>query len=211
MRNGPALWDRLLGVIRPVFGPDAVIAGGAVRDYHLGLPIKDLDVFVNPFYIPETNTPIGDFPSKHTDDGAHFGIAALNNRAVDDTFSLQQRNLDGKQSHELYEEWSQGAIRLLADGLWTFYYEGRMNIWDVNIIGRVELSDGMPALVNTFDMGIVRAAYNGQEYYTQDFYTDFNNRTATALRKEGAGRSHERYVRFNRRHPGVLREVNRWL
>lgn len=206
MRNGPELWDRLLGVIRPVFGPGTVIAGGAVRDYRLGLNVKDIDVFV-PTTAMDYNTFTGMYGGAQID--------ALNNRAVDDTFSLQMRDLDGKKSHELYAEWSEGAIQLLADGLWTFYHEGRMNIWDVNIIGRVELNLGLAALVDTFDMGIVRCAYNGQEYYTQAFYDDFNNKTATALvyGRDGwsATRSRERFQRFDKRNPGVLKEVNQWL
>ena len=41
----PSSWRELLGEIREV-APDAVIAGGALRDRDNGRPIKDLDVFV---------------------------------------------------------------------------------------------------------------------------------------------------------------------
>ncbi len=42
IENGPALWDTILAR----FPPGAVIAGGAVRDYLLGVPAKDVDVFL---------------------------------------------------------------------------------------------------------------------------------------------------------------------
>lgn len=45
--NGPALWDEILTHARAAFGHDAVIAGGAVRDYALGFEPEDIDVFVN--------------------------------------------------------------------------------------------------------------------------------------------------------------------
>jgi len=40
--NGPDLWDAILLKL----GPDAYIAGGAVRDYILGTEPKDIDVFL---------------------------------------------------------------------------------------------------------------------------------------------------------------------
>jgi hypothetical protein len=46
MQNGPQLWDTILAALKPTF-PSAVIAGGAVRDYLLGVEPKDIDVFVN--------------------------------------------------------------------------------------------------------------------------------------------------------------------
>lgn len=46
MINGPELWDEILGVARE-FGQNPVIAGGAIRDYVLGLGApKDIDVFI---------------------------------------------------------------------------------------------------------------------------------------------------------------------
>jgi len=42
LKNGPELWK----VILTKFPPEAIIAGGAVRDYLLGVEPKDIDVFV---------------------------------------------------------------------------------------------------------------------------------------------------------------------
>ncbi|MFN4091616.1 MAG: hypothetical protein ACK4FG_01815 [Brevundimonas sp.] len=41
MTNGPELWAAILGVMPP----GSIIAGGAVRDYLLGVEPKDIDVF----------------------------------------------------------------------------------------------------------------------------------------------------------------------
>lgn len=43
MPNGPDLWDAILDRLNC---PGAVVAGGAVRDYFLGVPPKDIDIFV---------------------------------------------------------------------------------------------------------------------------------------------------------------------
>lgn len=43
MKNGPELWAKILAVCPP----GAFVAGGAVRDYFLGVEPKDIDVFVS--------------------------------------------------------------------------------------------------------------------------------------------------------------------
>lgn len=42
MENGPELWNTILAQI-----PGGIIAGGCVRDYLMGVPAKDIDVFVS--------------------------------------------------------------------------------------------------------------------------------------------------------------------
>ena len=48
--NGPTLWGKIIEYLET---PHAVISGGAVRDYHLGLPAKDIDIFL-------PNTSVGE-------------------------------------------------------------------------------------------------------------------------------------------------------
>lgn len=57
--NGPEFWRFLLDNVREILECDAAIAGGAVRDYFLGLPPKDIDVFVDidDFEIIQANHP----------------------------------------------------------------------------------------------------------------------------------------------------------
>lgn len=45
MQNGPELWDAVREAALSVFS-DALVAGGCIRDYRLGVPPKDIDVFV---------------------------------------------------------------------------------------------------------------------------------------------------------------------
>ena len=44
MNNGPELWGAIL---RLVDDPSAVIAGGCIRDFYLGVAPKDIDIFVS--------------------------------------------------------------------------------------------------------------------------------------------------------------------
>lgn len=45
--NGPELWTFLLESIQEVYGCDACIAGGAIRDHFLGVKPKDIDIFID--------------------------------------------------------------------------------------------------------------------------------------------------------------------
>lgn len=53
MENGPELWDAILSRMPK----GAVVAGGAVRDYLLGVPPKDIDVFWHATAVPQTDIP----------------------------------------------------------------------------------------------------------------------------------------------------------
>jgi hypothetical protein len=44
--NGPVLWAKLLAAIEV---PGAIVSGGCIRDWHLGLAPKDIDIFVPGF------------------------------------------------------------------------------------------------------------------------------------------------------------------
>jgi hypothetical protein len=46
MQNGPELWAEVLRVVKKTTGREAIIAGGAIRDYLIGAEPKDIDVFV---------------------------------------------------------------------------------------------------------------------------------------------------------------------
>ena len=45
--NGPVLWNHLLSYVHEHLDKDAVIAGGAIRDFVLGIEPRDIDIFVN--------------------------------------------------------------------------------------------------------------------------------------------------------------------
>jgi hypothetical protein len=46
--NGPEVWDKMLTAVKEIYEPEmAIVAGGAVRDYVLGLQPKDIDIFIH--------------------------------------------------------------------------------------------------------------------------------------------------------------------
>ena len=45
--NGPDLWKFVLGNVQEIYGCEACVAGGAVRDFLLDLPVKDIDIFID--------------------------------------------------------------------------------------------------------------------------------------------------------------------
>jgi hypothetical protein len=47
MDNGPTLWTTLLSSVREIYETEAIVAGGAVRDYNMDKPVKDIDIFLN--------------------------------------------------------------------------------------------------------------------------------------------------------------------
>ena len=65
MHNGPDLWDAVLSHVRSSF-PEAVVAGGCVRDYLTNRPAKDIDVFV------DGSMPMGEFEKLTALEGEHF-------------------------------------------------------------------------------------------------------------------------------------------
>lgn len=77
--NGPQLWDEILADL-----PDgAVIAGGAVRDYLLGVDPKDIDVFIhaNEFVHPAGFEGLGDEKSAEYDAMNEISIVVRGNIA----------------------------------------------------------------------------------------------------------------------------------
>jgi hypothetical protein len=208
-KNGPELWDRLLKLVRPIFGDDAVIAGGCIRDWRMGLPVKDIDVFVNPYgkHVGANDYDLFSY------DYVNFEtlLSELNNTTGDDTFGLEDQSeaMHGKPEHDEYEVWSEGQLRGLAEGLWTIWTDQGIDTeWTVNIIGRTDLDNGALNLVQAFDMGIVQAYYTGAEViYTRAAELDFQQRTATIQSETQRKRAIQRFDRFNKRNPGKLRLV----
>lgn len=201
MQNSPALWDRLLAHVRPVFGQDAVVAGGAIRDYYLGLAPKDLDVFVN--------VPSADILSQ----GADFLSVQRG-----DTFILGMMDVLSSPEMGDYERWAhdnpgKGKKTLLgvAEGTWTLETGEE---YDLNIIARPSLAKGPQALIEGFDMGYVQAAYLGDlcVIKTDAYLQDWRNHTATIMHNSHGDYdlSRKRFARFDKRNPGLVSLVDHY-
>jgi hypothetical protein len=188
--TSPGNWDDILDEVRPVFGADAVIAGGAVRDYLLGLWAKDIDIFVNAANIGELVVSV-ELLDKYP--GWNIQMIEMSDLAG-----------NGDISADDYAAWGRGEGTLVGVA------EGDWNGIPVNIIARRSHHEGISDLIESFDFGIVQVAYEGDGRYrmTEAHVVDRRFRTATITVQKYADLSVARFQRFNDRNPGVLTLVN---
>ena len=211
MRNGPDLWLAVLNAIGLHWQP--VVAGGCIRDHHLGLEPKDIDVFV-----PANDDR--DFLSI-LDGIGHLGHGQITyfNPAFDTGGEFGQR-------------WSEGDKSLVADCEYendaesdlVATWEGEIIGVPVNIIGRRSLAADnrslagrqtrrIENLINGFDFDVVRVAYDeygyvGASKFGGAFMEAIQNRKATLCHDRTYSQSLRRFERFNKRNPGVLTLVD---
>jgi hypothetical protein len=185
MRSTVTLWRNILRDVRPVFGLSAVIAGGCIRDYALGIPCKDIDVFVD-------SRDLSDFCNKLARLMVHTDFA-----------SLDHINYRDKLSDSEYEQWDNGEGELIGCAEGYYLFDGERHL--INIVARRDLAQGPDALISRFDMGIVQAYFDGERrVYSDAFKTDYANSTATLMRADTRDLSFKRYQRFDARHPNLL-------
>ncbi|WCA46264.1 tRNA nucleotidyltransferase [Caulobacter phage ERS] len=201
MRNGPDLWAALLGDIVPVFGGDAVVAGGAIRDFHLGLEPKDIDIWVN---CPDPSTFAGraKLLEQKADTAYNWYLSltqeaetTYDGTAIGDGMTIYEGNavIFGDP---LYDPEDPFQPKTLADIV-------------VNVIYHPDHQDGIPALVERFDMDICQGWFSGGLLHrTPAMQQALLTKTATALRPSEHARTARRFDRFAARNPGVLTFVN---
>lgn len=169
MANGPELWDMILAQMPP----GSVIAGGAVRDYLLGVEPKDIDVFMGDVALNEA--PTQDFYFIEAFD-ARVGLMR-----IDDIYERQE------------EYAALTDIRCVSTGS---LFEHRVDLVDLDNF------QGGAALVEGFDFGLTRCWYDGQLHDTDWARTDRENKTVTLLLNERRERALTRFARFNERMGG---------
>ncbi|WCD56149.1 tRNA nucleotidyltransferase [Caulobacter phage KSC] len=185
MRNGPDLWHSLLEDIVAVFGGDAIIAGGCIRDFMLGLEPKDIDIWVNERDLVSMRNL----------------MQRLMSTDFDWSWDLTEME-DGDPDYN-------GGI---GDNL--LIWEGTVQntggvILDVNIIACPEHADGIEAVVNRFDMDICQWWFSGgMIHQTPAALQALDNKVCTVVRGHDWERAVRRFDKFNARHPGVLTFVN---
>jgi hypothetical protein len=179
LKNGPELWLAILAPIRAVFGDDAVIAGGAVRDYLLGFDPKDIDVFVNVRSIEELLE----------------GADKLDNR-----FTLAPLD-EELTEYEQNPDWVNEVSGVLDGG-----FLSGIGVWDhfdLQVIGRPSSTFSGATLVSRFDIGITRCWFDGEIHDTPYAGVDREGKTLSLLRHdtpEHIEASRGRATRFIRRH-----------
>lgn len=172
------LWDLILqrtnDRCEAVAGGKAIIAGGTVRDFLLGKPHKDIDVF-----LPVAGRGVG---GRWIDLLTHeFGYRKMHVTP----FAIEYLNWQPELKFVLgYTICSNEVIQFV--GIDT---------------QRLQRHDwGVEAVVERFDFGLSQAAYDGKRIFVTDtFREDRANRTFTVTRCTGpadAERSRKRYERL---------------
>lgn len=194
--NGPELWGKVIEYLSPYF-KDCVLAGGCVRDYYLGYPPKDIDVFCQTndaleiafTYITELK-----FSSMCTDEVKEFRKNCkpqINNiipgiKRVE-TGSEYDLKSDGHDIQHVY----------------YFDYLG----YKINLI-TLRNSPITPIFItDTFDLNICKSAYyNGQIIDDPLAKFDRDNRVMTIAKMNsyGQGVQFARYTKFNKKYGGVF-------
>lgn len=167
--NGPDLWRAVLSQMPA----GSVIAGGAVRDYLLGIEPKDIDVF--------------------TDVAAEMPVATRRDGdvvAVDPRFGLYR--IDNE--HERFEEYAAlSNIACISSG----QLFGR-RVDAVVMEGMVSGAD----LVAGFDFAINRSWFDGEIHDTPEAAQDRATRTVSLLLTDRLERSVMRFARLHARWGG---------
>jgi hypothetical protein len=172
--NGPDLWRAILAVM-PV---GSVIAGGAVRDYLLGVEPKDIDVFSD--IAAERAMPSeADHNIVYSD--PRFGLYRIENE------------------YERFEEYA--AVSNIA-----CVSSGQLLGHRVDHVIIEGFTSG-PELVAGFDFGLNRCWFDGEIHDTDEARHDRETRTATLLLTDRVERSATRFQRLNERWGGGWRYV----
>lgn len=171
--NGPELWRAILA--RMPLG--SVIAGGAVRDYLLGVEPKDIDVFID-MTAELVRFAEGDDNAISAGD-ARYGLHRIDNE------------------HERFEEYAAVSdIVCVSSGV----------LFDRRVDAVVmENYAGGASLVAGFDFALNRCWFDGEIHDTPEAKRDRDNRCVTLLTDEREERSVARFERLNERWGGGWR------
>ena len=174
MKNGPKLWTAILAN----FPEGAIVAGGAVRDYLLGLEPKDIDVFIS--------AEVADPPS---DDDELFSALVW---VRDPRFNLER--IDNR--YERSEEYA--ALNNIA-----VVSSGELFGYKVDVI---ELDNQQTPLeiVSSFDFGINQCWFDTEIHDTAAALLDRQTRTIRLHHFDRLERSKLRFDRLNERHGGIF-------
>lgn len=185
----PSHWYSILHRIRYAGFREAFLAGGALRDRIVGVPHKDLDIFI----------------------GSHTGQFTRKIRTI--CRKLQPSIMvEGPRLFGSDREYKESDYDIT--GLATLKVEGE----EVQIVGRNSLAtpfyeptpDWVSEVLNRFDFGICQIALVGETLVTTPaFHQDLRDKTFTQTRPEVRHLSRERFKRFQGRYTGwTYREAN---
>lgn len=180
MNNGPALWTEIL----KHFPAGAIVAGGAVRDYLLGLEPKDIDVFIT---AEQANPPYPE-PPLEGDELMEFILT----RCFDPRMGLGRID----NIYERQEEYKAlNNIDLVSSGQLLGYK-----------VDAIVLSDSPTPeeIVADFDFGINQCWFDTEIHDTAAATMDRQTRLIRLYHFDRTERSIARFHRLNERHGGIF-------
>jgi hypothetical protein len=156
-------FDKVLNAVRPV-APEAIIAGGAVRDYLLNREPKDIDVWVNaPNYIDAQTAALKLYPTITNSETEEY-----TKENSDIVIATELKNAEGEA---------------------------------LNLIGVSKKITKTEDVLDLFDFGLCRVAYDGSIIRTTQFMDDADKLRFTLLSADNPfqfARSMRRYIRLTR-------------
>lgn len=191
-RNGPLLWEQLLEIVGHHWSP--CVAGGAIRDFFLRVPCKDVDIFVPGLEIEDFTSIIESLPEKF----CHGRVIWPSEEDPDNPEFLSE--------NAIHDEGYREAEDLI--GVW----EGEIVGLPVNIICRKSLNNGPKALVSTFDFNVVKGwmESDGAVRQSPAMAEDLKHKRATLAHARSYDQSLRRFASFNARNPGKLALVDNY-
>ncbi len=185
----PIAISDILYSIRPVV-PNAIVAGGCLRDVDHGVPWKDIDIFISTrnenfeMTLKEIGQGLGTPPSEVTwspgqmlGDNEHFNV-----------------------TDELtYREWNREIL-----GVYEFSTNGGET---VQIIGLDMPDFSMSTVVGRMDIGLCQIAWDGEEFHrSAQYLEDRQKKTMTCMLdltvdKDHLPRTINRFLRWADRYP----------
>lgn len=174
----PASWVELYAIVKDHF-PQAILAGGAMRDWDNGRPVKDLDFFVG--------APLGqgnDVVWREFFKAVEDAHKVRTSHGMDDDGG----DVGSQQEHVLEIAYLESLDIILPD----------LNIM---IVTKPTVEDQL----SRFDLGICRIAYDGHVHRHEDYLWDQENRFFTitsAVSGNGRFKTIERFHRISPRYPG---------
>lgn len=191
----PQLWKDTLAEVQAVI-PNAVLAGGALRDLDNGKPVKDVDIFI-------LSASRSDFRDqiRELEKATGWEIEFVN--TDDDIAADEYREMTGREPGEHDKSYVGDAV--VVGGLYVPSEEGGMVKWGdqapLNIIGRKDNNH-----VDSFDFGICRIGYDGKTLYRAEGYDADQARKVFTLNLSNPfaveGRSMKRWERLRTKYIG---------
>lgn len=185
----PERWQEVLRSIQAAGFPEAIIAGGALRDLDHGKPVNDVDIFVR-----AKDEMEGELKARLDKAFGYEGVGIFADNST--------ANLDEDYTWE-------GVI---VAGVWdwplfnTRPFQGVANAPTFQVIAvDTDEKDFLSYIVSDFDIGLCKIAYDGSVIFMPgDYLRDKTDQTLTVVRApsvEALARTLERVERIRRKYP----------